>query len=199
FGKTIIPRPGPKPIKPEPKPDPQVGKRVRLIVAILLVILSIVFAILAFLPKPPPPPPPPPPTRQELVALAWTANNEKQWDQVVELTTTVISDFEHPADKKQEEYTKQKEPLPKTGRVGVDLSDADEKRNHSFGLVNDVATALFLRGEANLNLGKQVEARADWKKVMTFTHAVTFDKVQKEFWRTSEGAENKLYQLDKKK
>jgi hypothetical protein len=63
-------------------------------------------------------------------------------------------------------------------------------------LINDVAMALYLRGEANRHLKKEVEARADWKKVMTFDHAVTFDVRSKEFWRTKDGAENKLFQLD---
>ncbi len=173
-------------------------KRVLRVVAILFVLLSIVIAVFAFLPPPPPPPAPPPPTREELLARAWNAHNEKNWSQVVELTTTLLGDFERPAEKKQEELTKAKAPEPKTGRIGVDLSDADERNNHSFGLINDVATSLYLRGEAYRHLRKEVEARADWKKVMTFDHAVTFDIRTKEFWRTKEGAENKLFQLDRK-
>jgi hypothetical protein len=144
-------------------------------------------------------PPPPPPTREVLLARAWNAHNGEKWGGVVELTTKLLKDFEYPADIKQTELTKLKAPLPKPGRVGVDLSDADVQNNHSFGLINDVATALFLRGEGYIHLGKEVEARADWKKVMTFEHAVTYDLQTKEFWRTKEGAENKLFQLDRKK
>ena len=138
-------------------------------------------------------------TREELLSLAWNAHDEKNWDQVVELTTNLLKVDEDPANKEQQELTEKKVPLTKTGRVGVDLGDADVQSNHSFGLINDVATALFLRGEANRQLKKEVEARADWKKVMTFDHAVTFSSVLKEFWRTKDEAENKIFQLDRKK
>ncbi len=143
--------------------------------------------------------PPPPLTRSELLTRAWAAYNREDWDHVVELTTNLYDKLEWAANKKQKELLETEVPFPQTGRLGVDLTDADVKRNNSFGLINDVATALYLRGEAQKHLGKMEQAHADWEKVKTYEHAVTFDLQTQEFWRTSDAASNGLCQLDKVK
>lgn len=177
---------------PAPRSKSERRKRTRLLVSITILIPSITIFIVALLPQSPP-------TREQLLTRAWKASNSEKWNDVVELTTKLLGDFENAAEMKQKELSEATAPAPKTGRLGSDVSDSDARNNHSRGLVNDVATALFLRGDAMCHLGKTDDARADWAAVTEFPHAVTWDERTKEFWLTKDGAENKLFQLDRSK
>ena len=176
-----------------PPPNPaQKRTWIRLIAAGALVILSIAIAVVAIMPQIPP-------TRGQLLTRAWRANDKENWGRVVELTTKLLAQFERSAEKDQERLINEKAPAAKPGIVGANLSEEDARLNFSRGLINDVATALYLRGEANSQLGKRPDARADWEKVLTYPYALTWDERTNEFWLTKDGAENKLYQFDEKK
>ena len=172
-------------------PKERSRKRVRVCAAaILAVSIGILVSVLF---------PQPPPTRPQLLERAWNAYNGENWKKVVEITTQLMSRFEKTAPTAQEKLLTDHAPVPKLGRLGVDLTEEDVIANHSHGLVNDFATALFLRGESYSHLaGQGARARADLEEVMKYPHAVTWDVQTKEFWLTKEGAENSLFQLDKK-
>lgn len=171
--------------------DPRFPSR-RVHFAIGFAIMSLIILSAALLPQPPP-------TREQLLTRAWNASERERWATVVELLTKLLDDCEFSAERGEKQMLSTNAPPPKLGRLGVALSEADAQANFSRGMINDVATALFLRGEAFNHLGKLPEARADWQKVLTYPHAATWDIRTKEFWLTKEGAENKLYQLDRPK
>lgn len=150
-------------------------------------VIGIVLVVIAILPQREDGP------RPWLLTQAWKAYNQKKWDQAHKWTNILISKYEMPADKQHMELKSNSEPPPKLGRV----SSTDAQFNHGRGLVNDVATAYFIRGEANLNLNRPEDARADWQKAIGYSYAVTYDVEMDEFWLTKDGAENKLYQLNK--
>jgi hypothetical protein len=131
-------------------------------------------------------------TRQQLLTKAWTAYNKERWTHVVDLTTKILTDLERPATVEQESYG------PRTLSCQGPVAYRPQTLSSTTrGLVNDVATALFMRGEAYRQLDRLKDARSDWEKVMTFTHAVTYDDQTDEFWLTKDAAENKLFQLDR--
>ena len=182
----------PKPTEPPTEvPEPHIPSR-RLQLSIGFLIIALVVLSAALLPQPPP-------TREQLLTRAWNASERERWTTVVDFLTKLLNDYEFSAERGEKQMLSTNAPPPKLGRLGVALSDADAQANFSRGLINDVATALYLRGEAFNHLGKVPEARADWQKVLTYPHAATWDVRTKEFWLTKEGAENKLYQMDRPK
>lgn len=139
-------------------------------------------------------------TTTELLERAWRKNDTENWDKVEYYASVVVNKFD---EKKINDALQQLKaglkPAPKTGIVGKQLTEQDANYNHEYGLINDYATAHFLLGQAALGKNDPLKAEGHFQSVMKFPEAVTYNPKTKEFWRTADGAENALLQLQKKR
>lgn len=139
-------------------------------------------------------------TTNELLERAWKKNDQENWDQVERYASAVAERFaEESIVKALGKLKAELKPAPKTGIVGKQLTEQEASYNHEYGLINDYATAHYLLGQAALAKNNPSKAEGHFQSVMKFPEAVTYNPKTREFWRTADGAENALLQLQKKR
>jgi hypothetical protein len=92
---------------------------------------------------------------------AWTAFNRALYDDAIKHSDACIAQFAPEALRSQAELEKQRAPLPPVGAV----SSQDTKRIFSRGILNDIATAYFVKGRSAEALLSKTKTVA-FKKVM---------------------------------
>ena len=136
-------------------------------------------------------------TRQELITRMFKLHDEERWQDLVRYADWLIDKNTLPAENANKAWFAEGKTPPKVGIVGAQLTKEDERRNHEYGAVNDLATAYFLKGVALRRLQEKAAARNAFEMVKQYTNAVTYNPKTREFWRTMEGAENELFQMAK--
>jgi len=130
---------------------------------------------------------------------AWDANNKKNYKAVIEACNRCINDFSIDADSAQAELLRNKVLPPPFGKV----SDADKKRILERGVLNDVGTAYFLKGQSAEYLFRQGGRKStSYKRMATeaymaacrYPYARTWD-TQGFFWQPAKEAFNHLNKL----
>jgi hypothetical protein len=133
---------------------------------------------------------------EECLANAWKAINSSEYQNAIKFADQCIDNHKKTADKQEEKLTADKEPIPPTGAV----SDAEKNRIFMRGLLNDVGTAYFVKGQAAESLfkkgGKKAStykemAEKSYKAACNYKYARTWDP-KGWFWSPCESASNHL-------
>jgi tetratricopeptide (TPR) repeat protein len=119
-----------------------------------------------------------------LATKAWGALNEKNLDAVLAYTNKCVEMYGEQARKMQSELT--------------ELPTGDEQKVFSFWALNDVATNLFIQGEAYRQAGKMAEAKAAFEAVVNnYPFGQAYDPASKSFWQPANAAKDKLKMMEK--
>ena len=126
---------------------------------------------------------------------AWRTFNSAKYDSAIFFADKCIDEFRSAAEREQTRLDSLKVPLPPTGKV----SDVDKNRIFNRGLLNDVATAyyikgrsaeyLFRRGGPRASIYKQTAIEA-YKAACKLRHGRTWD-LEGWFWSPCEVASDR--------
>ncbi len=119
-----------------------------------------------------------------LATKAWQALAEKNVDAVVVYTNKCIEMYGTEAAKMQ---------------AGLkEVPTGDDQKVFSFWALNDVATCLYIQGEAYRQAKKPEEAKAAFERVVKeFSFGQTYDPANKAFWKPADAAKDKLDMMAK--
>lgn len=116
-----------------------------------------------------------------LVGQAWKALADKDLEAVNTYVNHCLEMYEVKAQEMQDSLT--------------EYPWESKEKIFSYWALNDVGTALFIKGEAYRNAGDMEEARKAYKKLVdNFYYAQTWDEGEF-FWKPAEAAQQKLEQL----
>ena len=74
----------------------------------------------------------------------------------------------------------------------------EDQKIFSFWALNDVATCLFIQGEAYRKAGQKDKAKAAFERVIKeFSYGQCYDPKNKAFWKPADGAKDKIDMMDK--
>lgn len=133
---------------------------------------------------------------EQCLKKAWEAFNGVKYESAIKFAEQCIDSFGKTADRAQEKLDNEKEPLPPTGKV----SNADKDKIFKRGLLNDVATAYFIKGQSAEYLYKKGGPKsAEYKDMANeayeatcrYKHARTWDP-RGWFWSPCEAASDRL-------
>jgi hypothetical protein len=125
-----------------------------------------------------------------LTTQAWEAYNRRDYKAAIESTDKCINEFLGRATREQEELDAKKMPLSPIGAV----SNQEKQAIFARGLLNDVATCLYIKGRSLEATDLKEEAAKVYKATSKFTYARCWDP-QGWFWSPSEGALDRLRML----
>lgn len=118
-----------------------------------------------------------------LTGKAWEALNQKDLDGVLAYTNKVLELYGENARAMQ-----------------ADLKEypaGDNQKIFSYWALNDVATSLYIQGEAYRQAGKNDKAKEAFEKLSReFTFGQAWDPSQKLFWKPAEAANDKLKMME---
>ncbi len=126
-----------------------------------------------------------------LTNQAWEAYNRSDYKSAIELADKCINEFLGNAMREQEKLVAKKVPLPPVGEV----SNRDRQIILERGLLNDVATCLYIKGRSLEAEGQKEEAVKVYKDTTKYTYARCWDP-KGWFWSLSEGALDRLRMLE---
>lgn len=130
------------------------------------------------------------PLNARLTNQDWEAFNSGDYERAISRADKCINEFLCGAERKQDQLTKENAPLPPTGQV----SDGEKTAIFAMGLLNDVATCLYIKGRSLESQGKKQEAINAYKAASKFTYASCWDP-QGWFWSPAEAALDRLSAL----
>lgn len=85
-------------------------------------------------------------------------------------------------------------------RMQASLNDfpSGEENILSYAALNDVATCLFVKGEAHYKAKDTEKAKAAYQRIIDeFSYGQTYDPASRTFWKPVEGAKDGLYMIEK--
>lgn len=180
---------------------------IALIVSAIVAIAAAFFAspwIVEYIKKSPAPPSPavassvgePAIVDEQCLKKGWDAYNKANYESAIKFADQCIDNFGKEADREQEKLDKENEPLPPTGTVTA----AEKNKILKRGLLNDVATAYFIKGRsaeylyragARTSAGYKDMAKAAYEATCRYKHARTWD-TKGWFWSPCEAASDRL-------
>ncbi len=127
------------------------------------------------------------PPNVRLTNLAWDAFNKGAHERAIKHAQECVDDFRGGAERRQRQLEDGNAPPPPTGAVG------DQERETIFanGLLNDVATCLFIKGKSEEALGRREEAVRTFRDASRYTYARCWDP-NGWFWSPAEAALDQL-------
>jgi hypothetical protein len=130
------------------------------------------------------------PLNARLTKEAWDAFNRKEWHTAIQKADECISQFQDQADDMQTQLEKSGVTVP-TGTVSKQEKDQILKR----GPLNDVGTALWIKGQAAEKLGMNEEAKQAYQSASKYTFARCYDASYDGFWAPADTAKGRLKHL----
>lgn len=127
---------------------------------------------------------------------AWDAFNKKDYEKAISFANECIDNFGKAAYRIQQELDSLKVTLPPTGSV----SPAEKDKIFKRGLLNDVATACWIKGRSAEYLYRKADSKKEEYKKMTlnayketckYKHGRTWDP-KGWFWSPCEAANDRL-------
>lgn len=119
---------------------------------------------------------------ETLTIKAWQALSDRDLNAVLAYTNKCISLYSAEASKMQKSLS--------------EYSTGDQKI-FSYWALNDVATCLYIQGEALRRVKRMDEAKAAFNRIINeFSYAQTYDVNKKTFWKPVDGANDSLYMID---
>jgi hypothetical protein len=138
-------------------------------------------------------------TSEDMTKSAWDAFNKSDYMAAIKGAEECIYEFEGTAKRQQSELAKNKEAMPPTGRV----SPGDRSQILERGVLNDVATCLWIKGRSAEYLYRKSKGRdsayrdqavATYQATCGLTYARTWD-TKGFFWSPAEAASDGLARL----
>jgi hypothetical protein len=130
------------------------------------------------------------PLNVRLTSEAWDAFNAKNWKRAISKADECIKEFQGHADEMQAELEKAKAPQPPDGAV----SEQEKKQIFKLGLINDVATCLWIKARASQELDQKEEAKQAYQAAAKYTYGRSWDP-NGWFWNPSQDAFIRLKRL----
>ncbi len=130
------------------------------------------------------------PLNEELTTKAWEAYRAKEYEKAIKFADECINEFKGAAKRKQTQLEQEGSETP-NGTV----SEEDKAVIFSRGLLNDVATCMYVKGRSLEALGKISSAKTAYEVVSQFTHARTWDP-KGWFWSPAESALDRIANMD---
>jgi len=79
-----------------------------------------------------------------------------------------------------------------------EVPTGDDQKIHSFWALNDVATCLYIQGEAYFQAKQKDKAKAIFERIVKeFSFGQTYDPANKAFWKPADAAADKLNMIEK--
>jgi hypothetical protein len=131
------------------------------------------------------------PLSVQLTTAAMNALNIGNYAEATAKSQECIDRFEGQAVRDQQTFTASGSPTPPVGAV------ADEKRKNEIfarGVLNDVATCYFIKGQALEKLDRISEAKEAYKGSLKFPDSRTWDPAGY-FWSPAQGASDRIAKL----
>ena len=133
--------------------------------------------------------------QEQCLSKSWDAFNKARYESAIKFAEQCIDRFGRTADRAQEKLESDREPLPPTGTVDDSEKQAILKRR----VLNDVATAYFIKGQAAEYLSKQNPnsqkfkdiAKEAYEATCHYKHGRTWDP-RGWFWSPCEAASEHL-------
>jgi hypothetical protein len=131
------------------------------------------------------------PLNSKLTTQAWDAFNRSDFNAAISAADECVSRFRSSAER--QESALQNESPPPVGKT------SDEQKNALLarGVLNDVATCFFIRGESASKLGRTTEAMDAYTAAGRYPHARVFDPRGNFFWSPADAAADRLKDLQK--
>ncbi|MBI3850312.1 MAG: hypothetical protein HY298_08495 [Verrucomicrobia bacterium] len=163
-----------------------------------LAVLIAALAVAAFLgeaiaqnePAPAPQPPSSPwqkPFAEQATEEAWTAFKDGQYEAASVKAGECIAKCETVADQIEATLESARIVLPKGA-----VSQEDRKRIARYQVLHDVATCLWIKGQAEEKLGHQAEAKKAYTQAIKYSHARSSRPTGDSFWSPAEKAAEAL-------
>jgi len=127
------------------------------------------------------------PLNARLTNLAWDAFNKGAYALAIKHAEKCIDEFRGGAERKQLQLEEGNTPPPPTGAV----RDQESETIFANGLLNDVATCLFIKGRSEEALGHKEEAFRTFRAASRYTYARCWDP-NGWFWSPAEAALDQL-------
>ena len=128
------------------------------------------------------------PKNEQLTSDAWDALNKLDYATAIQKTEECIDSFELQAIRDQEAL--KDSPMPPVGAVG----DEDKAVIQARGVLNDVATCYFIKGQALEKLDRISEAKEAYQGAQQFPYGRTWDPLGW-FWSPADAAADRLAKL----
>jgi len=118
-----------------------------------------------------------------LAGKAWAALSEKNLDAVLAYTNKCIEMYENNA---------------RTMQAGLkEYPAGDDQKVFSYWALNDIATSLFIQGEAYRQAGKLDKAKEAFQRIVDdFSFGQCWDPPSKTFWKPADAAKDKIAIID---
>ena len=127
------------------------------------------------------------PLNVQLTNQAWEAFENDDHERAIGYAQRCINEFFGGAERKQLQLEKENAALPPTGSV----SEQERNAISELGLLNDVATCLFIKGRCEEALEHKEEAIKAYQAASKYTYARCWDP-KGWFWSPSEAALDRL-------
>ncbi len=119
---------------------------------------------------------------ETLTIKAWKALSDRDLNAVLAYTNKCISLYSKEASKMQKSLS--------------EYATGDEKI-FSYWALNDVATCLYIQGEALRRVKRMDEAKAAFERIINeFYYAQCYDVDKKTFWKPADGAHDSIFMID---
>jgi tetratricopeptide (TPR) repeat protein len=122
---------------------------------------------------------------EKLIAEAWDAVDHHNPTQAIGAAEKVIDNYANDAVQAEEELEKSQEPLPPVGP----LCGSERKRIFARGLLNDVASAYWIAGQAYEQMGNFAKACEDYRVAARLRYARTWDPARPVFRSSDVGGQ----------
>lgn len=127
------------------------------------------------------------PLNMQLTAAAWDAYSNRRYEVAICLADRCINEFQIAANIEQSQLEVTGNPLPPIGRV----SDTERNTIIAQGMLNDLATCLWIKARSAQSLGRLDQAAQAYQATARYTYARTWDP-NGWFWSPSEDALKRL-------
>ena len=127
---------------------------------------------------------------EQLTTCGWDKFNSRDFEEAIAIAEECIDTFDAQAHREQEEFTASGKPPPPVGAVGEDVKNAILSR----GVLNDVATCYYIKGQATEGLDRINQALLAYRGAERFPDARTYDP-RGWFWSPAEAATDRIARL----
>lgn len=123
----------------------------------------------------------------ELTNAAWEALNHEEYKVAVTKAEGCIKTFEKQARREQQAFTSSDQPTPPVGEVPLAIKSEILNR----GVLNDVATCYFIKGQAYEGMNAFSDAKDAYTRVLEFPDGRAWDP-KGWFWSPAQAAADRL-------
>lgn len=127
------------------------------------------------------------PPHERETGKAWNAFNKRAYPKAVAHAGKCIKQFSRPAQRLQNNLAKNRARVP----VGI-VTESQKQKIFANGILNDVATCLFIKGRCAERRRQIPQAKAAYSAARKLTYARCWDPNGSFFWSVSEAASDRL-------